>query len=469
MPNGVLNPQRFQKDYRAINTYYAAHGYTATEVIDHRLDADTKHLGEHILVYVILEPHISEIVVSGIKHTHEYVVLHQLVFKVGDIFNENDLNRSVINLDGLGIFQGVTYNAEAGTTAPGSIMVTMTVTEQSTGNASFGLAESSASGLTGFLTVTESNLFGTGRSLSLSFTYGGEKSYDLEYKIPYLDKHRTSFEIGIYDRITVRQAEGGSGISQDFVSHDAGMRVLLSRPLNWKSNTRIVLDISADNLRGTLTGNAAVFPPSVLIPILKQSNVRSISPSIVRDVRLGNPNRPFGGSYYSLGAQCAGLWGGVHFNKISGYASWYFIVKRDKKAAEKAQTNIQPAHWIYATRLMAGTSTGVPPFLNQFMAGGATTVRGYKEQRFPGQQMLVFNNELRIPVANIVDVVAFIDVGDAWGGIFAESLGDPNFHLHRGYGAGLRVNAPIIGPIRLDIGFDSQGHSELYFGVGPTF
>ena len=473
MKNGVLNPKIFQQDFRAIDKYYADHGYVATEVVDHHLDPDPQQPGALILTYtltyVIHEPRISAIIITGNKRTHTSVILHQLVFKVGDIFNENDINRSIINIDNLGIFQGATYSAEAGTSEPGSVLVTITVTEQSTGSASIGVAESSVSGLTGFLTIADSNLFGSGQRLALSLSYGGETSYDLDYKNPYIDRYRTTFEADIYDRLTIRQAEASTGIEQDYEGEDSGEMIIFTRPLNFKSNTRVSLSLSNDELGGKLNGNAAVLPPDLLQSIFEQSTVRSISPSIFRDMRIGNPLRPMGGSYYSLGAQSAGLLGGVSFNKFYGDASWYFIVRRDPHAAEKAGTNVQPAHWIYATRIEAGTSTGVPPFLDQFMVGGGTTVRGYKEGRFPGANMVVCNNELRVPVASIVDVVGFFDVGDAWGGTFANYLGDPTCALHIGYGFGVRVNAPVIGPIRLDLGFDAQGNSSLYFGVGSTF
>ena len=69
-----------------------------------------------------------------------------------------------------------------------------------------------------------------------------------------------------------------------------------------------------------------------------------------------------------------------------------------------------------------------------------------------------------------VIAVAFVDVGDAWGGSVAEDVninGDLSYTTHFGYGVGVRVATPI-GPIRLDLGFSKEG-TETHFGVSQMF
>ncbi|HEY3379184.1 MAG TPA: BamA/TamA family outer membrane protein, partial [Armatimonadota bacterium] len=200
--------------------------------------------------------------------------------------------------------------------------------------------------------------------------------------------------------------------------------------------------------------------------ILNKSEVRSLSLTAVHDSRFPFL-KPFRGVYTSFGVENAGLvFGGATFAKYTGEIRKYFIVKKGKEGnPDEAKL---PKHWVYATRLMAGGSSGVPPFLDQFQMGGADTLRGYKDDRFPGETMVLWNHELRIPITEALDVVGFFDTGDAWGGRFADALGDSRFKLRYGYGGGIRVQTPI-GPLRLDYGINDEGGSEFTFGVGPTF
>jgi outer membrane protein insertion porin family len=83
--------------------------------------------------------------------------------------------------------------------------------------------------------------------------------------------------------------------------------------------------------------------------------------------------------------------------------------------------------------------------------------------------MLLLNLEYRFPLGNKLTGVTFVDVGDAWGGLFADErgLGDPSLNLHVGYGLGVRVSTPI-GPIRLDLGFGEDG-AQTHFSIGHMF
>lgn len=141
---------------------------------------------------------------------------------------------------------------------------------------------------------------------------------------------------------------------------------------------------------------------------------------------------------------------------------------------------------VIALRLMGGKLSGEVPFFEQYFLGGAETLRGYTEDRFWGNNMLLTSAEVRVPLAQSLIGVLFIDVGDAWGAssIYRDannpSLGGDSFKAtllqmpqhegfspNLGYGLGIRVATPI-GPLRLDYGFGSEG-SRAHFSVGHVF
>jgi outer membrane protein assembly factor BamA len=116
----------------------------------------------------------------------------------------------------------------------------------------------------------------------------------------------------------------------------------------------------------------------------------------------------------------------------------------------------------------------------RFFAGGANSVRGYREDdlgaRDPvfgdalgGQALLVLNEELRFPIYRWLRGVGFVDVGN----IYPE-VGDLSFSdLQVGVGAGVRLDTPV-GLFRIDLGIPANPREidpawRVYFGLGHAF
>lgn len=465
---GILNFAHVRADARAITDAFQRDGYIFSELIDRTIIEDpVDH--KQVLKFYIFEPRISEIRINGLKRTRDYVVKRQLDFHIGEIFNVQSINRSLVNIDRLGIFSDVSYEPEVGTQEAGSILINVNMVEQRTGMASFGITQNNVAGWTGFVTISDSNFFGTGNRASADIRYGkSESSYQLSYAIPWLDRHRTSTSINLYDKTLLREAvDGNTSDTLQYDEHRNGFDLSISRPLNKASSSRLNLGFRSNDIKGSVDDPLTTFPAEIITEIETKRTVRSITASMTQDTRFPF-SKPYKGHYTSLGSEIAGFMGGQEFTKYNLEGRSYITIKADSKAADKRAQGQMPAHWVYATRLQAGTSIGVPPILDQYNIGGADSLRGYRQDRFPGKHMIIWNNELRVPINDAIDFVTFVDAGDAWGGHVAASLGDAEFTLHYGYGVGVRVQTPI-GPIRLDWGRNGEGHSEIYFGVGPTF
>ena len=465
---GILNFASVRADARAITEAFQRDGYVFSELIDRTIREDPIS-GENVLIFSIFEPRISEIRLNGLNRTRNYVVLRQLDFRVGDTFNVKSINRTLLNLDRLGIFSDVSYDPEVGAQEPGSILINLNVIEQRTGMASFGITQNNVQGWTGFLTIADTNFFGTGNRISANIRYGkSESSYQLSYAIPWIDRHRTGVSASLYDKTMLREAvDGNTSNTLKYDEHRRGFDMGISRPLNTANTSRLFFGVRSNDIKGTVSDPPADFPQTIIDEIETQKTVRSLSTSLTQDTRFPF-SKPYKGHYFSFGTEVAGFLGGQDFAKFTSEGRIYLTVRADKRAAEKREAGKAPGNWVLASRLQGGVSTGVPPILDQYTVGGADSLRGYRQDRFPGENMLIWNNELRIPFNDALDLVAFIDLGDAWGGDVAKALGDEAFKLRFGYGAGLRVQTPI-GPIRLDWGRNDVGGSEIYFGVGQTF
>ncbi|MFQ5647009.1 MAG: outer membrane protein assembly factor, partial [bacterium] len=118
------------------------------------------------------------------------------------------------------------------------------------------------------------------------------------------------------------------------------------------------------------------------------------------------------------------------------------------------------------------------PLAERFFMGGAKTVRGYKigaigpktgRDTLGGNKMILFNEEIRIPIQHPIYLVLFYDAGNA----FAVSDDIDFSDLRQGTGVGARFMTPMA-PIRLDWGYKigrKPGESayEWHFSMGSYF
>ncbi len=143
---------------------------------------------------------------------------------------------------------------------------------------------------------------------------------------------------------------------------------------------------------------------------------------------------------------------------------------------------------VLAARGRFGMITGELPITQRYLAGGASSQRGFPERRLAptvtrvledgtlvsavvgGGALLETGIELRVPIGTWrklkLGTVAFLDGADV-----TERAGDLDpAHLHWAAGLGLRVATPV-GPVRLDVGYrlNRAGTGELRAGERFAF
>ncbi|UCH36513.1 MAG: BamA/TamA family outer membrane protein [Armatimonadota bacterium] len=440
-PGEVASNRTIINDLRAIREKYDSAGYIWAQVSDVWTDEETGNL-----VITLLEGEVEELRITGNRKTRSYVIRREMRTKPGDILNRDRLRRDLDRLINLEIFQDVSSQPTVGS-APGLVAVPVNVVEKKTGLAAAGVGYSSVQKLVGFVDLTESNLRGTGQKVTLRMEFGGRESYELGYFNPWISAPETSLRVGVYNKLILRQAVVGD-IGFLYDEKRTGGNVTVSRPLGESETTRIYMSLRADSVSVQEADDETL--PDV-IALQRGEDVRSLGVTLRNDDRdiKANPTR---GGLNSVSAEFAGWLGGASFNKYGVDLRRYFRVGGKR---------------ILATRLMLGFAAGHPPFLEQYLIGGGDTLRGYRNDRFPGTRMAILNTELRVPLQENLAGVVFVDVGTAWGGVFARELGDTRFEAHVGYGLGVRLVTPI-GPIRIDYGIGSEGQ-ETHFSVGHAF
>lgn len=452
----AFSPELAREDAGRIQDELTARGYILNRVTDVSFDPR-----EGVLTFTVQEAVISEIRIEGNERTRAETIRRSLLVQPGEVYYEPDLRTSLANLRQLGLFSQATFTPTAGE-QPGQVILTVTVEELRTGNLQVGGSYSDVGGFSGYIIYTEANLFGTAQRVSVQIQGGGTDIYQLSYFNPFIDRRGTNLGVNLYKRQAEREVFPAGMDSQRYLADRNGGSVTLARRL--APALVVSATLRAERVRANTESGEAL-----LDLLTEPSDVRSLALNAVRDTRA-DPLYPTGGSYAMAGTELAGLLGGADFTKLTAEYRRYWLAQRLPAPApdsDQVPEETKPPR-VFAARAYVGTSAGTPPFLDQFFLGGSETLRGYETDRFPGQNVLLLSAEYRVPLSTSLQVVAFADAGDAWGGRFAEAFGDGNFNFRYNLGLGLRVVSPL-GPIRFDFAHNDEGDNNFQFGIGPTF
>ena len=357
-----------------------------------------------------------------------------------------------------------------------AVIPVIVVEEKQTGMISMAAAYSELDDFVAMVSVAENNFRGRAERISLDLELFGRSSYDFRFHEPYLDSKDTALDLSVFDTERQRRFVGGAAVTlaeDEFEERRTGLTIALSRPtsdterLSFRLRTE---EVSSSYLQGVreLGGTTIAAVPGeddepimVAAPLHPGGRVNSVTLGWRRDTRdiTLNPTR---GRYNSLGVEFAG-------GPLGGENTY-----QQYRWDERRYWPVRGARDVIALRLLLGTTTGSIPLFDSFSIGGSTTLRGYRQDRYRGENMVLLNAEYRYGLSKNLTVVGFVDVGDAYGGSFRTvvpgfdiTADDQDLEYHVGVGVGIRAVTPL-GPLRLDFGFGEDG-SQTHFGFGHTF
>jgi hemolysin activation/secretion protein len=112
-------------------------------------------------------------------------------------------------------------------------------------------------------------------------------------------------------------------------------------------------------------------------------------------------------------------------------------------------------NWVIAMQGRAeltANARSAPAFLLPYIGGGSS-LRGYHEYRFTGQEAVLLRGELRWMAGPAVDFAAFVDHGVVADRVRALAADD----MRRGWGIGARWHGEHITALRVDVAHGSEG------------
>lgn len=469
-PGMIFNRTFFRNDLQRIKEKYQEDGYVMANVADVQIQGD-------VINVVIVEPKVAQIVIQGNKITKTHVVRRYIKLKEGELFNSNKLRLSLNRLQGLGFFNDVNINFEPADD-PNDVILVLTVEEGRTGRLGFNVSYGTQSGFGGGLSYENTNIGGNAHRLTVGFDLGDREEYWLTYEQPFMSGKVMAWKVGVYKQAWEDLYYYFSG--RDIFRYDrdkTGAYVGFGKKFADESLFNWYLTLDWHKVTNSINKDWATI----------QAENPGMTPAGIQYIQddLGD------GTYYSATAsfrrfnideylpytkgdvQTLNVQVGqadvhdINYNFVKYWLETRFYLPVDKLLKDFFESSFgsnQDRPIMLAARIIAGSATGDVPYEELYTVGGDTTLRGYEDEQFRGEKMLLGNFELRIPLDKAFGIVFLYDVGRAWRDGGGSSFGSD---LEYSYGFGVRLNTPL-GNIRLDYA-KGRDDDRFHFGFGELF
>ena len=186
-PGATFNSVKFEEGLAAITGLYYENGYMTNEFYPIPIkDSDKKEIGYSLQIRENTRSRIENIIIKGNSKTKDYVIRREIPLESGDVFSRDKVYTAMRNLYNLQFFSAVVPDVQSGS-EPNLVDLAFSVEEQSTTTLNFGMTFSGVTDpnewpVSLYVKLSNSNLFGEGKSFSGQFTISNiEQSFDLSY------------------------------------------------------------------------------------------------------------------------------------------------------------------------------------------------------------------------------------------------------------------------------------------------
>lgn len=413
---------------------------------------------------------LNHVRIVGNTKTQDKVILREFVLLPGDTFDRSRLTRSLREVFQLGFFDDVNIPPEGiRPRDDGSVDVDLAVVERQTGQLGAGAGYSAVNALTGFFEMAETNLFGTGKRLSLRWEFSKRRNdINFSYTQPWFMDTPTTLTVDLFN------STGRTNVASYYRVRRVGAALRIGRRLDILDFTTLFWRIRGERVK--FQDFSSQIDEETRAE-LAAGNRRFSTGLTLRRNSTDNPFFPGRGSDAEFSTNLVGtfLGGDEHFIRNELQLAWFQRVGFSKFT------------FMLKSRFghLRGLNGHFVPNDELFRLGGVfyNGVRGYEElQIVPegnpqfkgGQAMSIFVSELRYPFSPRVHGSIFFDAGNTW-----NSFREADFsHLRKGAGVGIRVEVPMLGLLGLDyaygfdrvdvFGFDDDGW-KFHFRFGNLF
>jgi outer membrane protein insertion porin family len=430
---------------------------------------------------------VGNIRIVGTTRTRESVIRRQLTFREGDAVRLSELRKSQRYLYDTRVFSSVDVRVDSGQEGKKQKDILVQVAERTDLDVSYGLRynlvtqqdatsiDTQPEGLEGVVRAALFNPFGRGATLSLSaFVQTKRTLFRATERFPHFFRFRLPTEL-IFE---FEREQGDVGFEYETWS------VAFQQTRTWRHQ-----ETGRDRFAVQWNVRAGQFsfgcdpglegeslPGCNLLPsyaAVEDEFRTTIGASLIEDQRnsLSNPTR---GRFWNVTLQFAPKFLGSETQYLRLYGQLFYHYPLTKRL-------------VWASSYRLGVASGSTEFLyieDRFKAGGANSVRGFKQDSlgpsitlpgadeeffFGGQSVVVMNQELRFPLYKMLHGGVFYDTGNVFANARDTSLSD----LRHTAGAGARL-VFSFGVLRFDWARildlkEGEDPSRFHFSFGYAF
>ncbi len=451
----IFRDENIKTDQNNLNQFLVEKGYAFVQV-NPIIRADSSVNSASVSWNINAGPlnYLGEVAIVGNNRTPDDVILKQLTFKKGDVYNRAKLNKSQLQVFQLGTFHIASIQAKLSDTKSDTIPIEIITKEAPKHSAKFGIGYGREDRIRTFIDYRILNFTGGARRLHLYAKHSNIEPYRFEATFTqpaFLSPNSTislSPGVGKINEVSYKLFGYGANINfQQKITNNISASITPYYEYVKIDTTSHIIESDFELLKSAYSKNGITIGA-----IFDNSNPKT-------DPKSG--------------------WSLAFNNKISSNlfnANYPFIkIQTEVKKFIPVGNSIT-----LAFKAKGGTINPIKnnniPIEERFFAGGSRSIRGWQrymlgpsnnEVPTGGKSNFEITFEPRIDIYGPLGMVVFIDAGDVWTESYYFKIND----LKYAAGGGLRFKTPI-GPIGIDIAtpfFEQNRKLQFHINIGHAF
>ncbi|MFH1846545.1 MAG: outer membrane protein assembly factor BamA [Candidatus Omnitrophota bacterium] len=467
--------QKIKEDMEKVRAFYYDKGYMDAKIdLQHKYNSTSDKMDLFYNIAANEEIYVGRIEVTGNTKTKDKIIRRELRVYPGEKYDGEKLKLSKERLYDMGFFEDVYFDTVS-TSGKNVKDLHVTVKETKTGEFSFGGGYSSIDAFIGFVQIRQKNFdllsfpsfTGSGQDLVVRAEVGSARTnYLLGWTDPWIFDYPLLLGFDLYRQEHERYGTSG----YDYDEKRTGGNLKLGKELTEQISTGLVYNLEEVDISG--------IPEDTSQDMKDEKGSNWISRATLNlnyDTR-DNRFSPTKGWISGFSVQNAGgvIGGDKDFVKIYAHTAFYYNIFGEVVLELTGRAGFVESY----------ANTDKVPVYERYFAGGASTIRGYKQRGVGprdssdsnivvgGESMVIGNAEITFPIfKKLVKGAVFYDAGTVKEKA-SDIFGFDDYKM--GTGVGVRVKTPI-GPVKLDYGYpissneSDEREGQFYFSVSHGF